>query len=92
VSGGTSRARNGRWLISTAIDEHTPTCASTCCSRVAPLFRLDGSAAKAVLRDVLAATDRWADVARTLDLPATAIKDMAPAFTHEQREVARAAL
>ncbi len=56
---------------------------------VAPLFRLPEMQARAIVAEVLAATERWRDVARATGLGAQQLERLEPAFEHEQSAAAR---
>jgi serine/threonine-protein kinase HipA len=57
---------------------------------VAPHFRLTEEQALVVLQQVTRATRRWQTVAHQVGLDHAAVEQMAPAFEHEQAELARA--
>jgi serine/threonine-protein kinase HipA len=55
---------------------------------VADVFRLSPDDARAALTEVSSATARWRSVAESVGLKKEAIEQMAPAFEHEQAEIA----
>jgi serine/threonine-protein kinase HipA len=79
----------GRKYLATAIDEADTTASVETLMAVAPLFRLSEQGGVDVLREVLAATSRWTDVAAGRNIPKGEIEKMAPAFEHAETEVAR---
>jgi len=81
---------SGRKHLATAIDEADTTASVETLMSVAPLFRLDEQDSVDVLREVLAATGRWSEVAAQRSIPKIEIDQMAPAFEHAETEAARA--
>jgi serine/threonine-protein kinase HipA len=79
----------GPKYLSTAIDYDSTAARIEALLGVAAFFRLTGDAPNPVLRDVVTATSRWRAVAQRQGLDRAAIEQMAPAFEHEQAEVAR---
>ncbi len=79
----------GAKRLSTAIDFDRTEARIETLLEVAPEFRLGGDAA-AVLAEVEAATSGWREAAAGQGLNRAGIEAMAPAFEHEQAEVARA--
>jgi len=82
--------RPGEKYLSTAIDYDSTAARLDTLLDVAEFFRLAPDDARAVLRDVVDTVDRWRTTARKLGLGSSAIEQMAPAFEHQQAEVARA--
>ena len=78
----------GERHLNTAIDFDDTSASLDLLLEVAAEFRLDRTAAIEVISEVLGATSRWREVASTLGLPDAELKLMAPAFGHEQREMA----
>lgn len=76
--------------LSTAIDFDTVDARVAVLMGVAPEFRLSDTAARAVLADVVAATDRWQQEAESAGLDGRAREQMRAAFEHEERAQARA--
>ena len=83
--------RPGEKHLSTAIDYDSTAARIDTAIDVAEHFRLAPDEARAVLREVVDAVDRWRTTARQLGLDKSAIEQMKPAFEHRQAEVARAA-
>jgi serine/threonine-protein kinase HipA len=77
--------------LSTLIDYDTAAARIEVLTAVAEYFRLDDDEARAILKEVAAATAGWRSAARQLGLPNPEIERMEPAFEHEQAELARAA-
>jgi serine/threonine-protein kinase HipA len=84
--------RPGSKYLSTAIDYDTTAARLDVLMGVAEYFRLTGDEARAVLRDVRRATSRWQAAAEEAGLDRAAVEQMAPAFEHQQAEVARTIL
>jgi len=80
--------RPGEKYLSTAIDYDSTAARIDTLIEVAEYFRLAPDDARAVLRDVVDAVSQWRTTARTLGLGSSAVEQMAPAFEHEQTEVA----
>ncbi len=74
----------GLTRLATSIDGRTDEARLDVALEVAELFRLADADARAVVRDVAAATARWRAVAAEMSLPASAINRMARAFEHDQ--------
>jgi serine/threonine-protein kinase HipA len=83
--------RPGAKHLSTAIDYDSTAARIDTAIDVAEYFRLTPDDARAVLRYVVDAVDRWRTTARQLGLGGSAIEQMEPAFEHRQADVARAA-
>ena len=81
--------RPGAKHLCTAIDYDTTAARLDVLMAVAEHFRLGREDARAVLREVAAATAHWRQAARRAGLDRTAIEQMAPAFEHEQARLAR---
>jgi serine/threonine-protein kinase HipA len=81
--------RPGAKHLSTAIDYDSTAADIDTAIDVAEYFRLTPDDARAVLREVVDAVDRWRTTARQLGLSGSAIEQMAPAFEHRQAEAAR---
>jgi serine/threonine-protein kinase HipA len=81
--------RPGPKHLSTAIDYDTTEARIDVLFRIADVFRLRDEEAKAVLREIIGATDRWREVAADAGLDAAAIDRMLRAFEHDQTERAR---
>lgn len=75
--------------LSTAIDFDERQARVDTLMSVAEAFRLREDAAAAVLRDVVEATAQWRTVASRAGLDGFALDQMAPAFEHEQAEMAQ---
>lgn len=82
--------RPGPRLLSTSIDYGEDEARVDSLMSVADYFRLDASAATAVLSEVSAATSNWRTRAREAGLSHVDIEQMEPAFEHEQAAIARA--
>jgi serine/threonine-protein kinase HipA len=79
----------GAKQLTTAIDEHDTRASIATALEVAGLFRVPPAQARAIVAEVLAATERWRDVARARGLGAQQIARLEPAFEHEQSAAAR---
>lgn len=76
--------------LSTAIDENTDAARIDVLIEVAEYFRLDSEDALRTLAEVESATREWRSAAREAGIARTEIERVAPAFEHEQAEVAAA--
>lgn len=76
--------------LSTAIDGYATAASIDVLMSVAEFFRLTEADAATALREVLAATLRWREVAAAHELPEAEISEMAWAFEHAETEAARA--
>jgi serine/threonine-protein kinase HipA len=76
--------RPGPKLLSTAIDFDDYAASIETLLGIADGFALDAVAARQVLRDVSAATERWRLVAREVGCNPVEMDDMALAFEHER--------
>jgi len=81
--------RPGERRLSTAIDFNDTAADLELLLEVAPEFRLSPERAAEVLGEVAGATARWAQTATTCGLSKAELEQMAPAFEHEQTELAR---
>jgi hypothetical protein len=75
--------------LTTAIDGGNTEASLATALEVAGLFRISAAQARAVVAEVLAATERWRDVARGMGLGGQQLERLEPAFEHEQSAVAR---
>lgn len=75
--------------FATVIEQGRPRSTIETALEVAPLFRLAPDQARAVLGEVSEATSQWRKTASHNGLSASSIKQLEPAFEHEQAEVAR---
>lgn len=75
--------------LATAIDDNSTEASLATAFEVAPLFRISEMQARAVVAEVLAATERWRDVARATGLGAQQLERLESAFEHEQSAAAR---
>ncbi len=82
--------RPGEKYLSTAIDYDSTAARLDTLLDVTELFRLTPDDIRTVLREVVDAVDRWRSTAQKLGLGGSAIEQMAPAFEHQQAEMARA--
>jgi serine/threonine-protein kinase HipA len=80
--------RPGEKHLSTAIDDGTTAARVDVLMDVAALFRLSDAGARRVLGEVVRATSRWRTAAEAHGLDRDAIEEMAPAFEHDQAELA----
>jgi serine/threonine-protein kinase HipA len=78
----------GPKLLSTAIDFDDPTASMTTLIGVADYFRLDEVDVRQVLGETLSATSRWRDIAAQAHVDSDGIEQMAPAFEHEEADLA----
>lgn len=76
--------------LRTSIDGGDPDASIDKLLRVSPYFRISQDDATDALAPVLAATLRWREVAASHGLTREAIREMEPAFEHDQQEKARA--
>jgi serine/threonine-protein kinase HipA len=81
--------RPGPRLLSTSIDYGEDEARVDTLMSVADYFRLDGSAARTVLKEVGAATAKWRLLAREAGLRDVDLEQMEPAFEHEQAAIVR---
>jgi serine/threonine-protein kinase HipA len=79
----------GARQLATAIDETNAEASLATALEVAGLFRISEMQARAIVAEVLAATERWRDVARATGLGAQQLERLEPAFEHEQSVAAR---
>jgi len=79
----------GAKQLATAIDDNNTDASLVTALEVAPLFRISETQARAIVAEVLAATERWRDVARATGLGAQQLERLEPAFEHEQSAAAR---
>jgi serine/threonine-protein kinase HipA len=79
----------GAKQLTTAIDGNNTEASLATALEVAGLFRISAAQAHAVVAEVLAATERWRDVARGMGLGDRQLERLEPAFEHEQSAVAR---
>jgi serine/threonine-protein kinase HipA len=75
--------------LSTAIDGLDTAASVEILMSVAPLFRLREPEAAAVLREVLAATRRWKEVAATYEISRAEVDEMVWAFEHPETKAAQ---
>jgi serine/threonine-protein kinase HipA len=81
--------QTGPKFLSTAVDLDDPTPSIETLVAIAPSFRLGDREAQAILSEVEASRTRWRPTAIAAGLGRDEIARMAPAFEHEQAEVAR---
>jgi serine/threonine-protein kinase HipA len=79
----------GAKQLTTAIDGSNTEASLATALEVAGLFRISAAQARAVIAEVLAATERWRDVARGMGLGGQQLERLEPAFEHEQSAIAR---
>jgi serine/threonine-protein kinase HipA len=79
----------GAKQLATAIDDNSTEASLATALEVAPLFRLPEMQARAIVAEVLAATERWRDVARATGLGGQQLERLESAFEHEQSAAAR---
>jgi serine/threonine-protein kinase HipA len=79
----------GTKQLATAIDDNSTEASLATALEVAPIFRISETQARAILAEVLAATERWRDLARATGLGAQQLERLEPAFEHEQSAAAR---
>ncbi len=75
--------------LATAIDDNNTEASLATALEVAGLFRVSETQARAIVAEVLAATERWRDVARAAGLGGQQLERLEPAFEHEQSVAAR---
>lgn len=75
--------------LSTAVDFTDTAARIETALETAPYFGLDGAATSRILGEVSTATSGWRDAAAATKLSKKAIEQMAPAFEHEQQQIAR---
>jgi serine/threonine-protein kinase HipA len=75
--------------LATAIDENSTEASLATALEVAGLFRISETQARAIVAEVLAATERWRDVARATGLGGQQLERLESAFEHEQSVAAR---
>lgn len=73
----------------TAIDENNTEASLATALEVAPLFRISQARAGAIVGEVVAATGRWREVAKSMGLGSHQRERLEPAFEHEQGVTAR---
>ena len=78
----------GSRFLSTAIDGSDRAASIAIVMSVAEFFRLDESAAIRVMGEVVAATSVWRRIATAEGISSAEADDMAPAFEHEEAELA----
>jgi serine/threonine-protein kinase HipA len=74
--------------LATAIDDNSTQASLATALEVAGLFRVSEAQARAIVAEVLAATERWRDVARTTGLGPQQLTRLEAAFEHEQSAAA----
>jgi serine/threonine-protein kinase HipA len=79
----------GAKQLATAIDDNNTEASLATALEVAPLFRISETQARAIVAEVLAATERWRDVARATGLGVQQLERLESAFEHEQSAAAR---
>jgi serine/threonine-protein kinase HipA len=79
----------GAKQLATAIDDNNTEASLATALEVAPLFRISETQARAIVAEVLAATERWRDVAREKGLGGQQLERLESAFEHEQSAAAR---
>jgi serine/threonine-protein kinase HipA len=75
--------------LATAIDDNSTEASLATALEVAPQFRISEMQARAIVAEVLAATERWRDVARATGLGGQQLERLESAFEHEQSAAAR---
>jgi serine/threonine-protein kinase HipA len=75
--------------LATAIDDNSTEASLATALEVAPQFRISEMQARAIVAEVLAATERWRNVARATGLGGQQLERLEPAFEHEQSAAAR---
>jgi len=75
--------------LSTTIDFNTDAARLDVLIEIAEHFRLDGDDARGIVAEVEAATSGWRSVAERAGIAHAEVERMAPAFEHEQAEIAR---
>ncbi len=78
----------GAKYLSTAVNETDTEASIELALEVADMFRLSAPEAVGVLREVVAVTSRWAEFAARQGQTKKQIDQMAPAFEHEQAQIA----
>lgn len=78
----------GTKRLSTAIDHDTDAARIDALTGVAEYFRLSPDEARRTIGEVVSATGEWRPVAASMGIPPAEIERVAPAFEHEQAEVA----
>lgn len=79
----------GAKQLATAIDDNSTEASLATALEVAGLFRISETQARAIVAEVLAATERWRDVARAMGLGNQQLERLESAFEHEQSAAAR---
>jgi serine/threonine-protein kinase HipA len=79
----------GAKQLATAIDDNSTEASLATALEVAPLFRISETQARAIVAEVLAATEHWRDVARATGLGVQQLERLESAFEHEQSAAAR---
>lgn len=79
----------GAKQLTTAIDGSNTEASLATALEVAGLFRISAAQARVLIAEVLAATERWRDVARGTGLGGQQLERLEPAFEHEQSAIAR---
>jgi len=79
----------GAKQLATAIDNNSTEASLATALEVAGLFRISETQARAIVAEVLAATERWRDVARATGLGGQQLEQLESAFEHEQSAAAR---
>jgi serine/threonine-protein kinase HipA len=76
-------------LLATAINDNSTEASLATALEVAGLFRISEAQARAIVAEVLAATERWRDVAWEKGLGGQQLERLESAFEHEQSAAAR---
>ena len=79
----------GAKQLTTAIDDNNTEASLATALEVAGLFRVSEAQARAIVAEVLAATERWRDVARATGLGGQQLERLESAFEHAQSAAAR---
>ena len=79
----------GAKQLTTAIDGSNTEASLATALEVAGLFRVTDRQARAIVAEVLAATEHWRKVAQRMGLSGQQLERLEPAFEHEQSAVAR---
>jgi serine/threonine-protein kinase HipA len=79
----------GAKQLATAIDDNRTEASLATALEVAGLFRISETQARAIVAEVLAATERWRDVAQATGLGGQQLERLESAFEHEQSAAAR---
>lgn len=82
-------AAGGAKQLATAIDDNSTEARLATALEVAGLFRVSEAQARTIVAEVLAATERWREVARATGLGAQQLERLESAFEHEQSAAAR---